>query len=350
MDYKGKRVWNEAPDVADNYRKAYVEGVSKFIQRLNENGKLSREEYIPPEKLVKNQEFYRGEYARMLGMDLFLEDTTSECTISLVGKDEICTIYRMVIPISKEIPFYAMLLIPHNIKAPMPLIIAQHGGWGTPELCCDMHGINNYNHLAQRAMERGAAILAPQLMIWSMEEKEYNRAHLVPFDRNLIDINLKRFGSSVTAMEISGIRKCLDYVCTMKEIDSEKIGMIGISYGGYFTLRTMALDKRIKAGYCIAVFNDRDVYPWSGWSYFGSALKFQDAEVAALCAPRRLYVQVGKQDDVFDYRSAVPEAKRAAEYYKSFESEENFKFSVWEGGHTVSDDDDGYDFLFQSFC
>ena len=129
-------------------------------------------------------------------------------------------------------------------------------------------------------------------------------------------------------------------------VDAEKIAMIGLSYGGYFTLHTMAADTRIKAGYCAGVFNDRDVYDWADWSYKGSALCFQDAEVAALCAPRKLYVQVGMEDQVFDYHSAIPEAERVKDYFEAFGVPEHFKFDVWEGGHTVSDHDRGFDFIF----
>lgn len=56
-------------------------------------------------------------------------------------------------------------------------------------------------------------------------------------------------------------------MCDMPEIDADRVAMIGLSYGGYFTLHTMAADNRIKAGYCAGVFNDRDVYDWADWSY-----------------------------------------------------------------------------------
>ena len=136
----------------------------------------------------------------------------------------------------------------------------------------------------------------------------------------------------------------------MEEIDADRVAMIGLSYGGYFTLHTMAADTRIKAGYCAGVFNDRDVYDWADWSYKGSALSFQDAEVAALCAPRKLYVQVGMKDQVFDYHSAITEAERVGDYFKSFGKADHFQFNVWEGGHTIGDDDKGYDFLFSELA
>lgn len=346
MEYLGKKIWEEDPAAADDYRSRYVEGIAAYIERMNAEGKQLRRNYMPPEELVKNQEFYREQYKEMLGLKLFSGEASKPTEMTYVGSDEICSIYRLSVYVTDEIPFYAMLLLPHNVKTPMPLVIAQHGGGGTPELCCDMNGKNNYSHMAQRAMARGAAILAPQLMLWSMTEIATMRAHAIPHNRHKVDIDMKRFGSSITALEISGIMKSLDHVCGMPEIDADRVAMIGLSYGGYFTLHTMAADTRIKAGYCAGVFNDRDVYDWADWSYKGSAFKFQDAEVAALCAPRKLYVQVGMEDAVFDYHSAITEAERIGDYFKAFDVPGNFKFDVWEGGHTVSQHDEGYDMLF----
>lgn len=346
MEYMNKKIWEQDPAAADDYRLRYVDGIEQYIQRMNVQSKNVRRDFISPQELVKKQEYYRKKYREMLGLDLFAATPSKATVMSYVGSDEICKIYRLTVYITDEIPFYAMLLIPHDVQRPMPLVIAQHGGGGTPGLCCDMHGKNNYNHMAQRAMARGAAILAPQLLLWSKVEIETMRAHDVAYDRGKTDEQLKRFGGSITGMEISGIMKSLDYVCTLDEIDENKIGMIGLSYGGYFTLHTMAADLRIKVGFAGASFNDRDVYGWGNWTYKNSAYMFQDAEVAALCAPRKLYALVGKEDEVFDYHSAVPEAERAKVYFEALGKPENFLFRVWDGGHTVGDDDEGYDFMF----
>jgi hypothetical protein len=60
-------------------------------------------------------------------------------------------------------------------------------------------------------------------------------------------------------------------------------------------------------------------------------------------------VQVGKEDPVFDYQSAISEAERVRDYFESFGVPENYKFDVWEGGHTISDHDEGYELLFSVF-
>lgn len=345
-----RKIWTETPDFADPYRQAYLSGIEEYIARMNRECAQARRTYFCPEKLKKDQERYRREYLQMLGLDTFLNAGTPKANLVYVGQDDSCDIYRLTVELTEEIPFYSLLMIPKSVTGPVPLVIAQHGGGGTPELCCDMYGKNNYNRMARRILERGAAVLAPQLLLWSQTEIPTQRAHPIPYNRQNVDRDLKRFGTSITAMEIAGIQRSLDYVSTLDRIDPERIAMIGLSYGGYFTLHTMAADTRIKAGYCAGVFNDRDTRCFGDWGYRGSAMLFQDAEVAALCAPRKLFVQVGKADPVFDYRNSLPEAEQAASYYAALGCPENFHFDLWEGGHTVSTEDTGYDFLFDALA
>lgn len=349
MIYKGKKIFEEAPEAADNLRRDYVEGIDAFIKRLNSEGKQKRREFMPPEDLVSNPEKYRKLYLEMLGLNKLNDTDLPAAKKVYVASDDVSDIYRLTVYIAKEVPFYAMLVIPKNVKGPMPLMIAQHGGGGTPELCLDYNGKNNYNNMAQRALEKGYAVLAPQIMVWRLQGIETAPARDVPYDRHKSDNELKRFGLSITALEIKGILNSLDYVLENEDIDKEKVSMIGLSYGGYYTLYTTAADTRIKSAYCAGVFNDRDVYSWKDWTYKNSGLTFQDAEVAALCAPRKLYIQVGKADEVFDYKSAIPEAERITDYYEAYGAGENFKFCLWEGGHRVSTDDEGYDFIASAY-
>jgi len=349
MEYKEKKLYEEAPEAADGYRSAYVRGIREYILEENRRHRQLRRSFMPPEALREDPEKYRQSYRKMLGLDGLPGTQAGKPECVFAGEDEICRIYRLTVYPVKEIPFYSLLLIPHGAAEPMPLVIAQHGGGGTPELCSDMCGKNNYSHMVQRLLERGAAVLAPQLLLWAQGELETARAHPIPYDRGALDRELKRFGTSITALEIAGIQRSLDHALERQEIAPEKVGMIGLSYGGYFTLHTMAADPRIKAGYSAAAFNDRDAVAMGDWHYGGSARCFQDAEVAALCAPRRLYVQIGKEDPVFDYRYAVPEAERVRDYYEAFGCPGNFVFDLWDGGHRISEEDRGMDFLFDAF-
>ena len=124
--------------------------------------------------------------------------------------------------------------------------------------------------------------------------------------------------------------------------------MIGLSYGGYFTLNTAATDVRIKSAFSAGCYNDRSVYDWCDWSYQGAAYKFGEAETAGLCAPRHLQIDVGKQDTVFDYRPTEYEATRIAKYFDVFGASDNFSFNLWDGGHRFDETCEGFEKFFNS--
>lgn len=346
MDYNGKKIWSDEPSKADCYREAYLNGLNAYIDRMNKEKRALRESFMPPERLVKNADEYRETYLKALGIKNYDEPPRVEK--EAVGEDEYSYIYRLKVFVEDDVPFYAMLLLPRAAEKKVPLVIFQHGGGGTPELAADFYGKNNYNKSVRRFCERGCAILMPQLLIWSTTESETQRAHNIPYDRNKLDTAFKRFGRSMTGFEISAIIRCLDYALTLPMIDSEKIAMSGLSYGGYFTLYTMAADTRIKAGYASCAFGDRDVYPLSDWTYQNSASLFQDAEVAALCAPRKLVIEVGKVDPVFNYESAVTEIPRVKPYFEAWGVPDNFRFNLHEGAHTFTDTDEYFDFIVNS--
>ena len=111
---------------------------------------------------------------------------------------------------------------------------------------------------------------------------------------------------------------------------------------------TEMFKKAYEGNYAVGAFNDRDKYPRFDWTYFGGSLHFHDAEVAALCAPRRLAIQVGKDDRVFNYESAICEMERICDYFAAFGAPDNLKLSVWDGGHTYSDSDECFDFFFDA--
>lgn len=344
MEQDSKSVMWEAPSLADRYRKAYLDGIHNCITHLNIQAQLYRKEHMD----VLKQDHNRNVLKSLLGIDLFDKRAARPPQLTEAGETDLAKVYHMTVYITDEIPFYALLHLPKAANTPLPLIIAQHGGGGTPELCSDLYGKNNYNGMVRRCLQRGAAVLAPQLLLWSLHETETMRGHNIPFNRTIVDSQLRRFGSTITGLEICGICRCLDYTCTLPEVNEERIGMVGLSYGGYFTLYTMALDQRIKAGYSAGAFNSRDAHCLCDWSYPSAAFLLQDAEIAGLCAPRKLYLQVGMEDTVFDYHSAIKEAEQAKLYYRQFNAEENIRFDVWAGGHTLSDHDRGFDFLFAS--
>ena len=352
MNMSANKIYSEPPETADSFRKDYAAGILEFIKNQNEAAKKTRNQFMPPAGFPQKIDAYRAQFLKLLGITNLPKEHAPLLKQEYAASDDVCDIYRITVTVLGTIPFYGLLLVPRNISKtnPAPLVIAQHGGGGTPELAADFHGKNNYGHLIQRILARGAVVFAPQLLLWNQGEQSGTcPIYKASYDRTAADVNLKRLGLSITGLEIHCISQSITALSAQNMIDETKIGMAGLSYGGYYTLYTMAADTRIKAGLACGCFNDRDSYPWLDMTYFKSGLTFQDAETAALCAPRRLFVSIGKTDPVFEFHSAVPEAERVKPYYKAFGAEENFQFETWDGGHTVNPADDGLDFLFSAF-
>lgn len=351
MNGKKTTFYTEPPDAADAYRAAYAAGVETLIKNQNAAAKKTRKLFMPHHGFPQKIEAYRTQFLKMLGMTSLPTDDTPALKLTFLASDSTHNIYRATITVLGCIPFYGLFFMPHKAKKAdrVPLVIAQHGGGGTPELVADFHGENNYGHLIQRLLSRGAAVFAPQLLLWNQGEQIATcPKHNVPYDRVATDVKLKRLGLSITGLELYCISQAITAFSTLKKIDETAIGMAGLSYGGYYTLYAMAADTRIKSGLACGCFNDRDCYPWEDMTYFKSGLTFQDAEVAALCAPRKLFVSIGKSDPVFHFQTALPEAERVTAYYKAFGAEQNFVLEVWDGGHTVNPAQNGFDFLFSA--
>ncbi len=340
-----KDLYTEARDTGNPYRTAQLEQFKELIKQRREFSVEQRRRYFAPEfasvaayesSIVR----YRKDFINMLGWPL--NDYAPNLPIPLadieyVAADSLGEIYRINIHVMPGITMYGVLLLPHT-PPPWPLVIAQHGGLGTPELCSGFFGSDNYNDMSRRILRRGAAVFAPQMLLWAEEfGPDTERLH--------IDVQLKQLGGSIAALEIYKLKRSIDYLHSRSDIIPEMTGMVGLSYGGFYTLFTAAADTRIKAALVSCFFNDRFTYDWSDWTWFNSGNMFLDAEVAALVCPRPLYIEVGAQDELFDVNLAKPEHLKLLEIYKGLNRDDCLRYKEFRGTHELNKSDEGIDFI-----
>ncbi len=289
---------------------------------------------------------YRRKLRALLGWPLRPRPdvrTPARAEIIPVGEDHLGTITRLWISTLPGVATYGVLFIPQahgpHGPGPFPLVISQHGGGGTPELCSGLWGSSaNYNDMTRRVLRRGCAVFAPQLHLWN--EAYQPRPQREEFNRSLVQL-----GGSMAALEVFRLQRCLDYLVTRPEIDGQRIGMIGLSYGGFYTLLTAALDLRIKAALSSCFLNNRYVYNWHDWVWRGSALKFLDAEMGQLICPRHLWIEVGRSDNLFAIQHVGSEAAKIAATYAKLDRSDHFHLREFDGGHELDRSDDGVEFL-----
>jgi hypothetical protein len=201
---------------------------------------------------------------------------------------------------------------------------------GTPELISGIYGsTTNYNNMLHRVSSLGVHVFAPQLLLWSDD-------YQVEFDRKAMDTQLKRVGSSITAVEVYGITRILDYFETRDDVSS--FGMVGLSYGGFYTLYTAAADTRIQSAISCSFFNKREAVNWSDWTWFQSGERFDDAEVACLVYPRKLCIEIGDHDPLFDCRFGIESFERLKDICGD-RGIQWVDFIVFDGNHEFHKDD-----------
>ena len=315
MEYK------ERPDYGNGYRKTYIEGLETLLAARRAQCAQNRRQFIA--SVAEEREEYRRQYLDMLGWPLNEPPhPVLDVIENKMFENAEMIITRMQFEVFPGVKFYGILF---RLKSdrPLPLVISQHGGAGTPELCSSFYDSANYNDMTDRILKQGVHVFAPQLSLWHADNG-------IPTHRQDFDNSFKQVGGSIAAVEIYCLQRCLDYFdgCSFT---NGRYGMVGLSYGGFYTLYTAAADPRILAALSCSHFNDREKYNWADKCFKNASNTFLDAQVGALVCPRYLRIEVGDNDELFDVQGAIDEYKQLKAYYA--EAPEQLEFHVFKGVH-----------------
>ena len=286
---------------ADPFRAQYLAGLEGLIDRLEQQCRNTRN----PQDILDHPEKYRSRLCQILGWPLTQERPAEipQARFQLLSEEEELFIYRAEITVLDDITMCG-LLFRHKGEKLRPLVLCQHGGAGSPEIISGVFGNTyNYNDLTQRVLALGANAFAPQLLLWN--KKEYGPAD---YSRDVIDSKLKDMGSSITAIELYGMMRILDYFEAQDWVG--KLGMVGLSYGGFYTQFLSAVDTRIQAALSCSFFREHHNATRPDWCWRDLMREFGQAELVCLVAPRKLYLQMGNRDDLFDAETSRAEFAR----------------------------------------
>ncbi len=245
------------------------------------------------------------------------------------------------------------LLVPKGIRAGerRPGIMALHGhGNGKDDVVGLDHGdadrrsnieAHNYDYARQFA-ERGYVVLAPDHR--NFGERRYASERLGQRDPcNIMMLKAELLGRNMLLCNVWDARRGIDYLQSRPEVDPERIGAVGLSYGGTMTLWLAALDERIRAA-CVSCYVSRfGAYALAmdntcGVQTPSCFLEYLDEmwELAALIAPRPLLVENGKADAGFPIEDSLTQHAQIARVYEVVGVPERADFDVFDGGHEFS--------------
>lgn len=279
---------------------------------------------------------YRQSWSETVGEFSF--DADFNATLEPYFEDEKFIARQLCIDLADGLQGRAVLALPKQQNGPLPLVIAQHGITSGPETVfgfADPAG--RYHSYAMELLNAGYAVLAPSNISQAHPRARLHRLCLL-------------LGKTLAGLEVGKIRRLLDYVLPLPEIDEMRVGMWGISLGGLYTLFTTPLEPRIKAAIVCAFFNDRhskmavsspmyscfvdvdEEHIWiPGWFRGG----FGDAQLLALMCPRPVQIQQGRADGIGWWPQQHEEFDRAKDYYDKLGMTDRAEYCDHNGGHEI---------------
>ncbi|MEM6391912.1 MAG: alpha/beta hydrolase [Planctomycetota bacterium] len=361
--------YQEPADAGNAHRAAFREQTRELIRQRFRAAAEARYGYFQPSTdsppaWADSVEGYREDLRRLLGWPLVhtKADPNPALKRQAVVEDEHGTIERIHAEALPGWWMYALLFLPTpiNPSTPPPLVIAQHGGGGTPELAANLFRTGNYGDMVNRLRQRGLAVVAPQCARWSPEfdpelpqdftsqtpAPTADPAGLHPRQWHAM---LTATGGSLVALESFGIQRLLTAALNLPELQNSRVGMLGLSYGGMLTLLTAALDTRIAAAAPSACLHDGSNQAlMHDLAWPAGLTRFTAAELAGLICPRPLALEIGKNDTHHIVAKAEPQAQRVRSFYTELGIPDRFLFNHHDGKHEIDTSSDTvFDFLDQ---
>lgn len=259
-----------------------------------------------------------------------------EARFEKVGEDAEATYYRVYIRVTAAMDTYGLYLIPKHAHFPAPLVVSTHGGGGYPE-SATFHGGSNYHDLVRGAVREGYVVFAPLTVMYPYGDRDHQTP--IPAEvRGQLDDELRAHGTSLMGVETAKISRAMDALLTRKEVDPKRVAMIGLSYGGFYTLYTTALDPRIKVAIASCSFRDEETTGAARTAKpEGRPTDLSSAELVRLISPRPLQVQDGINDPGFPIEDVRRAVEKSRVYYPGAHAAD-FDFQAFEGVHEFRGD------------
>ncbi|MFP6620401.1 MAG: dienelactone hydrolase family protein [Pirellulaceae bacterium] len=297
---------------------------------------LFKPDYSSPATFEKSAEPLRQAFCDSIGYPPPGRRPQSKATFTVIGLDSIGTYYRAMIPILPAVHSEGIYIVPKELNGKAPLMISMHGGGGSAEVAL-FNGGANYHGMIRDAVKQGYVVYAPQHLF---------RAEGYPRDiRRQIDDRMRLIGTSITAVEVAKITSAIDELVKRPEVDADRIGMVGLSYGGYYAQVTPAIDKRIKVsvsscyyGVQEGRYEARELSVPTDFRFQDRFALFNDADIVALVCPRAHQIQAGARDNASHREKGKSLAPISANYYKQLKLPDKFEHVIFAGGHEFDDE------------
>jgi dienelactone hydrolase len=151
-------------------------------------------------------------------------------------------------------------------------------------------------------------------------------------------VRLSLLGKLLIAENLRDILWTFAYLSSREEVDAQRIGCGGLSYGGRMTMLATALEPRIRVAViagALNCFQERISKPFDcGSQTIPGLLEYGDVpEIGGLIAPRPCMWQVGLQDALLPAEWVDRGASRMQRVYRALGAADQLQIDRFQGGH-----------------
>ena len=228
---------------------------------------------------------------------------------------------------------FAYMLIPKNVNYPAPLILAMHQHGGNYENGKEEVVGNKGNpdlFYGKELAERGYLVFASDAPLFGDRVLKLKGENSPRTLEDFGEESLILLGHSLLGETLREDIVMLNLISSLKNIDQNKIGCIGHSFGGVRCMYLAAMDDRIKVVVLSnSVANLRKKYeeaPVHTWfNILPGAAKYTETNgILTLIAPRPLMVIYTEKDPIFPIDETESQIKPLKELYSKLYKETDF--------------------------
>jgi dienelactone hydrolase len=324
-----------------------VKQIEQDTQRLLSESAAVRVQFMKnlstksPEEFAKTSEDYRKLfYSTVIGkfeqplLDLKVKSRLTYETPKYLG-------YEVVIDVWEDVFAYGILLLPKDLKEgeKRPVIVCQHGLEGRPQDLV-LGKKDAYRDFAAKLTERGFITFSPQNPYIFTDRFRTLQRKANPLGKSLFSI--------ITPQH----QQIINWLKTLPNVDGNRIGFYGLSYGGKTAMRVPAIITDYSLSICSADFNEwvwknASTSPTNPYSYvwtgeyeifeFDLGSTFNYAEMATLIAPRPFMVERGHFDGVAPDEMVAHEFAKVRHLYQArLGLKDRCEIEWFPGPHTIN--------------